>query len=123
MFDHGSELAKAENGAVYNDVGIKQWLNNATLNEPKSVYLRVKYNGRYYYCNNPKDAGQLEVVKEKIVEVLNMLGININNEEFNYMLRHKYGSADYTALANMFNSTSINDSMTSFLIVPQKHIV
>ena len=115
MFDHGSELAKAENGAVYNDVGIKQWLNNATLNEPKPVYLKVKYNGRYYYCNNPKDAGQLEVVKEKIVEVLNMLGININNEEFNYMLRHKYGSADYTALTNMFNSTSINDSMTSFL--------
>lgn len=115
MFDHGSELAKAENGAVYNDVGIKQWLNNALIDSPKPLYLKIKYNGQYYYCNNPKDEGQTEIVKEKIVEVLNMLGININNDEFNYMLRHKYGSADYTALANMFNSVSIEDSMSSFL--------
>jgi hypothetical protein len=36
-------------------------------------------------------------------------------DEFNYMLRNKYGSNDYEALAKMFTSTAKSDSMTSFL--------
>lgn len=116
LFDHQPKLQKAENGAVYNDVGIKQWLSNAFLDQPQNVYLRLKVNGQNAYYNDPKDPGQLEVVKDKIVEALNLLGINFSIDELNYMLRHKYGSTDAEALVKMFNSTSIKDSMSSFIL-------
>lgn len=47
--------------------------------------------------------------------MLNMIGIQFSADEFNYMLRNKYGSTDYEALAKMFTSNSRNDSMKSFL--------
>lgn len=62
--------------------------------------------------NDPK---QLRKVKEKIVEALNAIGINIHIEEFDYMLRHKYGSTDVDALKQMVNSTDEADSMGSFM--------
>jgi hypothetical protein len=39
----------------------------------------------------------------------------MNSAEFEYMLVHKYGTSDYTALQKMVNSKDISDSMTSFL--------
>lgn len=54
-------------------------------------------------------------MKDKIVDILNTLGIQISGDEFNYMLRNKYGSNDYEALAKMFMSTSRTDSMATFL--------
>lgn len=115
IFDHLPQQKTAENGAVYTDVGIKQLLNNAFLNEPKNIYLRMNVNGKWGYYNNPNDPGQLQVIKDKIIQALNLVGIQFNIAELNYMLTHKYGSSDASALLRMFNSTNINDSMTSFL--------
>lgn len=115
LFDHDARTEKAENGASYSDVGIKQWLSNITALNPQKVHLKLRVNGHTYYYNNPNDASQLEVVKDKIVEALNLVGININSDEFNYMLRHKYGSTDAQALNQMFSSTSVEDSMSSFI--------
>lgn len=115
-FSHSPSYRRAENGSVYTDVGIAQWLNNAIVENPiEGFYLKLKVNGQYRYFNNPNDKEQLEVVKDKIVEMLNLLGIGFGTDELNYMLRHKYGSTDASALARMFNSRSRNDSMTSFL--------
>lgn len=115
MLDHYPTILRAENGATYTDAGIKQWLENALSEEPKQVYLRLKVDGQYSYYNDPKDPQQLEVVKDKIIESLNSIGISFSRAEFKYMLRHKYGSDDYTALAKMFSSKNINDSMASFI--------
>ena len=115
MFDHYPTVLKAENGSAYTDVGIKQWLENAVSENPKPVYLKLKVNGQYAYYNDPTDPSQLEVVKDKIIESLNSIGISFSKAEFKYMLRHKYGSDDYVALSKMFSSRDITDSMTSFL--------
>ena len=115
ILSHGSEMRKAENNALYNDVGIKEWLINAITGGENNVYLKLRVNGKYSYYDNPKNPEQLEVVKDKIVDILNTLGIQISGDEFNYMLRNKYGSNDYEALAKMFTSTSRTDSMATFL--------
>lgn len=115
VLTHGSQIRHAENGAAYNDVGVKEWLVNAVVGGEQDVYLKLKVNGKPVYYNNPRNSEQLEVVKDKIVEMFNMLGIQMSVDEFNYMLRNKYGSNDYQALAKMFTSTSKQDSMTSFL--------
>ena len=115
LFSHNATLKRAENGATYYDVGIKEWLENYQSADPRQYYLRLKVNGTYGYFNNPKDPGQLEIVKDKITEALNLIGINFNVEELNYMLLHKYGSTDADALSRMFSSTSDKDSMTSFI--------
>lgn len=115
VFSHGTQVRTAENGAAYNDAGIKEWLVNAVTGGEQNVFLKLRVNGKVIYYNNPKNSEQLEVVKDKIVEMLNLVGIQISADEFNYMLRNKYGSNDYEALAKMFTSTSKQDSMTSFL--------
>ena len=114
-FSHGAQVKTAENNASYNDVGIKEWLINTLVGGEQNMFLRLKINGKYAYYNNPKNPEQLEVVKDKIVEMLNMLGIQISGDEFNYMLKNKYGSSDYEALAKIFTSTAKSDSITSFL--------
>ena len=115
MFDHTAAIKTAENGASYNDVGIKQWINNAYTTNPKQVYLRLNVGGKWGYYNDPKDSTQLDVVKDKIIQALNLVGIQFNIQELNYMLMHKYGSTGADALLRMFNSTAVEDSMTSFL--------
>lgn len=115
LFSHGAQIKTAENGSSYTDVGIKEWLSNAVAGGEFNKYLKLKINGKSAYYNNPKNPEQLEVVKDKIVQALNMIGIQFSGDEFNYMLRHKYGSTDYEALSRMFSSTSFQDSMTSFL--------
>lgn len=62
--------------------------------------------------NNPI---QLNKVKQAICDSLNAIGINIHVHEFDYMLTHKYGSADADALRQMINSTDETDSINSFL--------
>ena len=112
---HNPQIKIAENNAKYSDVGMRQWIANATLANPQQVYLKVKLNGKTFYLDNPRDYGQISIVKQKFVEMLNLLGINIHMEEFNYMLEHKYGSSGLEALSYMFSSTAKEDSMTSFL--------
>lgn len=114
LFSHAVENKQAENGAVYQDVGIKQWLDNYFSADPKQVYLKLKVNKSFSYYSNPNDPDQLEVVKDKIVQMLNMLGISFSTRELDYMLLHKYGFTDAKALYLMFNASSIEDSMTTF---------
>ena len=115
VLSHPSSIKVAENGASYNDVGIKEWLVNASVGGEQNMFLKLKVGGKPVYYNNPMNPEQLEVVKDKIVEIFNVLGIQISADEFNYMLRNKYGSTDYQALTKMFVSTSKQDSMSSFL--------
>lgn len=115
IFDHFPQIKTAENGAQYNDVGIKQWLINAFTAKPKDLYLRLSVNGAWGYYNNPRDPGQLSVVKDKMIQALNVLGIQFTLAELDYMLKHKYGSTDAEALLKMFSSTAREDSMASFL--------
>lgn len=115
IFDHAATIKTAENGAQYNDVGIKQWLNNAFIKDKKQLYLRLNVGGKWGYYTDPNDSAQLDVVKDKIIQALNLVGVQFNIQELNYMLMHKYGSTGADALLRMFNSTAIEDSMTSFL--------
>lgn len=113
MFTHAPEIKIAPNNAKYTDVGIKEWINNAIVGG-NPMYLKLIVNGKPSYYDDPKNTDQIYTVKTKIVEALNMIGINMNIQEFDYMLRHKYGTSDFTALGKMFNSTDKSDSMTSF---------
>ena len=115
LFTHPAEIVTAENGSKYYDVGIKQWLDNAFVANPQPFYLKLNVNGSWGYYSNPNDPAQLEVVKDKIVEALNTLGIQFGVAELNYMLLHKYGSTDAKALSYMFDSVDIKDSMSSFI--------
>lgn len=95
VLSHPSSIKVAENGASYNDVGIKEWLVNTSVGGEQNMFLKLKVGGKLVYYNNPMNPEQLEVVKDKIVEIFNVLGIQISADEFNYMLRNKYGSTDY----------------------------
>lgn len=53
------------------------------------------------YTEDITDPKGCDIVKSLIVEGLNMIGINIHKEEFEYMLKHKYGSSDWEALRQM----------------------
>jgi len=55
ILSHASETRKAENNAVYNDVGIKEWLINALTDGENNVYLKLRVNGKYSYYDNPKN--------------------------------------------------------------------
>lgn len=115
LFDLAPKTVTTQSGQ-YRIVGIRQWLNNALTSTPQNdFYLPIKVNGQLQFYNNPVDPSQFEIVKDKIIQALNMIGINFTLPELNYMLIHKYGSNDYKALAKMFNSSNKNDSMTSFL--------
>lgn len=67
------------------------------------------------YTEDITDPKGCDIVKSLIVEGLNMIGINIHKEEFEYMLKHKYGSSDWESLRQMIQSTDDSDSMSSFL--------
>ena len=56
-----------------------------------------------------------EKVKIALVDAFNRIGINMHKEEFEYMLTHKYGSSDWTALQQMMQSTDRTDSIGSFI--------
>ena len=62
-----------------------------------------------------KDPKGCEKVKAALVDAFNRIGINIHKEEFEYMLTHKYGSSDWTALQQMMQSTDQTDSIGSFI--------
>jgi len=61
------------------------------------------------------DPTYCEKVKAALVEAFNRIGINMHKEEFEYMLTHKYGSSDWTALQQMMQSTDQTDSIGSFI--------
>lgn len=67
------------------------------------------------YTEDITDPKGCDIVKSLIVEGLNTIGINIHKEEFEYMLKHKYGSSDWEALRQMIQSTDDSDSINSFL--------
>lgn len=67
------------------------------------------------YTEDITDPNGCRIVKNLIVEALNSIGINIHTEEFDYMLKHKYGSADWEALRQMMQSTDETDSINSFM--------
>lgn len=67
------------------------------------------------YTEDLTDPRGCTIVKNLIVEGFNMIGINIHTEEFDYMLKHKYGSSDWEALRQMIQSTDDADSINSFL--------
>lgn len=120
-------------------VGLKQMLSEAPSKKPKVMvlwditgteeYQFLEYSddklsgaqqkAKRVFINrkatNLNDPAQLRKVKDKIVEALNAIGINMHIEEFDYMLKHKYGSTDVDALRQMVNSTDETDSMSSFL--------
>ena len=120
-------------------VGLKQMLSEAPSKKPKVMVLwditgteeyqfleysddklsGVQQKAKRAFINrkatNLNDPAQLRKVKDKIVEALNAIGINMHIEEFDYMLKHKYGSTDVDALRQMVNSTDETDSMSSFL--------
>lgn len=73
----------------------------------------VWMDGRY--TEDTTDPKGCQIVKNLIVESLNSIGINIHGEEFEYMLKHKYGSSDWEALKQMIQSTDSVDSMNSFI--------
>lgn len=54
-------------------------------------------------------------VKAAIIDALNRIGINVHMEEFDYMLRHKYGCSNWEALKQMVQSTDQADSISSFM--------
>ena len=67
------------------------------------------------YTEDITDPKGCDIVKSLIVEGLNVIGINLHKEEFEYMLKHKYGSSDWEALRQMMQSTDDSDSINSFL--------
>ena len=86
--------------------------SDVELIKQASSSKRQYINRKVTDLNDPK---QLKKVKSKIIEALNAIGINIHLEEFDFMLKHKYGSADVDALRQMVSSTDVADSMQSFL--------
>lgn len=123
MFDKESTIAN-KNG--WYNVGIKQLLSNSTVANPKQVYLNVKVLDKenststnpvfkVVSITDPTNQEQLNILKDKIVQSLNYIGIQVSREEFDYMLMHKYGSSDHKALNAMFQSTDKSDSMNTFI--------
>lgn len=110
---------KAESGEIV--VGIKQLVYNVWQGNPRSVVFKAKVlnpeTGKYETkrITNLNDPGDLQIIKDKIVDVLNYIGVVINKKEFDFMLRNKYGTTDADALSQMFSSSSKKDSMTTFL--------
>ena len=135
MFDF-SAVSK-DGKQVY--VGLKQMLSDAPTKQQKVLILWDVVGTEEYVFNEYSDSSmiesipkpkrnfitravtdlndpvQLAKVKKAICESLNAIGINIHVHEFDYMLTHKYGSADADALRQMINSTDEKDSINSFL--------
>ena len=53
------------------------------------------------FLSDITDPKQCEILKRAIVDSLNRIGVNIHVEEFDYMLKNKYGSTDWQALRQM----------------------
>ena len=102
-------------------VGIKQLVLNAQQGNPRNIVFKTKVlnpeTGKYENksITNLNNPGDIETIKDKIVDALNYIGVGINRKEFDFMLRNKYNTNPVDALSQMFSSTKENDSMTSFL--------
>ena len=108
------------------EVGLKQMLSSAAFAEGSTYRMTVKVVDpekstgdvvvrKSIQLTDLRIPEQCNIVKDKIVEALNAVGIRINSDEFEFMLQHKYGSSDWEALKRMMDSTSTKDSIGSFL--------
>ena len=100
---------------------------NVSVSIPQYVYPEYEYedsignrnvSSAYFQdevIEDITDPKSCEKVKVAIVDAFNRIGINMHKEEFEYMLTHKYGSSDWTALQQMMQSTDQTDSIGSFI--------
>ena len=133
------DFSKASKDGKQLYVGLKQMLSDAPTKQQKILILWDVIGTEDYVFNEYSDVSMIEAtpkpkrnfvtraitdlndptqlakVKRTICESLNAIGINIHVHEFDYMLTHKYGSADADALRQMVNSVDEKDSMGSFL--------
>jgi hypothetical protein len=84
-------------------------LDNENSTKDKHVYKTIQITK-----DNINDPSSAEILKQKIVESLQWLGIGIDKDSFEFMLNRKYGSSDIFALKRMFESNSYKDSMSTF---------
>lgn len=108
------------------EVGLKQMLSTQGLDGSGKYKMTVRVVDvenstddhiarKEIVITDLKNNAQCSIIKDKIVEALNNVGIRINSDEFEYMLLHKYGSSDYEALKQMVESVDEKDSMSSFI--------
>lgn len=100
-----SEIGMQKNSGYYMTVNV--------VDEEKTTADKIAY--KKVTIDNLSDNVQLQIIKDKIVEALNYIGINMHSDEFDYMLKQKYGSTDVSALRSMFESKDRKDSMESFI--------
>ena len=124
----GSQTYKDYKGNTYYSVGIKELLSDQVMKSAKNVYFfstkildtENSTAGKHVYKtvqitnDNINDPSSASILKQKIVESLQWLGIGIDKESFDFMLNRKYGSSDIFALKQMFESNSYKDSMSTF---------
>lgn len=114
---------EVKDGITYG--GVFQMFSDEAIKN-KNIYFRTKvYDTENSTKDHPKyktilindvtDKNNIQIIKGKIVESLNWLGINISLDEFDFMLDSKYGTIDYSAVKQMLESTAIGDSMSSFI--------
>lgn len=125
MFD-SIEQFNGKDGVIYK-VGLKQILENAQAQNKKPYYIELKVldkvataeSGRTRYTTvrytDPTKDDCINAIKDSIVRAFATLGINMNRDEFEYMLMSKYGNSDWRSLSKMINSKNIDDSMTTFI--------
>lgn len=131
QFDH-SERRESDNGQVYYVEGLKQWLNSVTtdddgdiihtkqsyfvmkvVDQDKSTSEKTVYKDKA--LSNPSNPSDLDLAKTELVRMLNAVGIAFSRPELDYLLLNKYGDTDYRAMQQMFNSSALEDSMSSFV--------
>lgn len=100
---------------------------NVSVSIPQYIYPEYEYedsignrnvSSAYFQdevIEDITDPKSCEKVKVALVDAFNRIGINMHKEEFEYMLTHKYGSSDWTALQQMMQSTDQTDSIGSFI--------
>lgn len=114
---------EVKDGITYG--GVFQMFSDEAIKN-KNIYFRTKVydtenstkdHQKYktILINDVTDKNNIQIIKGKIVESLNWLGINISLDEFDFMLDSKYGTIDYSAVKQMLESTAIEDSMSSFI--------
>lgn len=106
---------------------ISSGTGNVSVSIPQYIYPEYEYedsignrniSSAYFQdevIEDITDPKSCEKVKVALVDAFNRIGINMHKEEFEYMLTHKYGSSDWTALQQMMQSTDQTDSIGSFI--------
>ena len=83
-----------------------------SIGDPKKEQFKILVVENGSIVNKEIDVtnGQdLQFAKQKLINILNNLGITFNLDMLNYMLNTKYGSSDYNALNKLFTEDSQTD--------------